>query len=456
MIHWSTLESLVDCLDEIWCGTETGQRRSQELRAIAELGRCDLATAPALCFFSGRMVEDFVSDEWDRFLVTNQFSRLNQRQNLDEQINHLQQFGLLSDLSAACIHEVRKLGNRARHQAHFPSMIQATFCLAMIKKLLPLMARGWCEEVLRVCSLHQVTVFDEEVSWLLSDGSLANNLIGFRDLLRLAPNLLYALRRADSSFPTEVTNWVTQQCIDANRLDLAGELISRFVENGDPDQPQLYPDRDGRFRVSHFNRLIALRLSRLGKSEAAIDFLTDLAKRARYLAENGDPMPLQSSGSHSYAESLGILAGAYKTRWMKQHGAADLACMTRLYKCALKAEPWNSYLAINAAASSAWSNDRVFAHDLCLGLLQRLEPALRQNSQSFWNLLTTAEAFLICGHHVRALECYGQANEIFGSIHAGDIKRARAQANIHARYGLIDSDVNAKIVRALSQPDLDA
>lgn len=454
MIYWTGLERLVDCLDQIWYGSESGKRLSRELHAISELGRCNQAAAPALCFFAGRMVEGFVSDEWDRYQAVNGFSHLNQRHNLDEQINHLQQLGLLSALSAACIHEVRKLGNRVRHGPTFPSMTQAAFCLAMIKVNLPCMAGAYREAVRAACYAHHVTVMDQEVTWLLGEGTLTDRSVGFSDLLHTAPNLLYTLNRREPSFPTEVTNWVTQQCINADRLDLAGELISRFIENGDPDAPQLRADRDGHFRVSHFNRLIALRLSRMGRSGAAIDLLTDLAIRARYLAENGAPVPLQSTNSHSYAETLGILAGAYKTRWMKQRGTADLAYMARLYQYALKAEPWNTYLAINAAACTAWSGDMTSARALCAKLLKRFEPIPlnpeRQDSQNLWNMLTLAEALLIGGQHIRALECYGQANEIFGSSHAGDIKRALTQTDTHAQHKVIDGSLSAQIAKVFA------
>jgi hypothetical protein len=453
MIDWCVLESLVNDLDQIWYDTESGRSRSLELHAINELGKCQLATAPALCFFAGRMVEVSVTSEWTRFQVRYCSSSASFRPSLDEQINHLQQLGRLDDLSTACIHEIRKLGNKVRHQAMFPSQTQAAFCLTMLKVALPWMAGGNRQQVQEVCDSHRVTVLDQEVQWLLNANTLASKSISFSELLQTAPNLLYTLNRAEPSFPTELTNWVTQQCINARQTNLAGKLISPFLQNGDADAPQLRPDRDCRFRVSHFNRLVALRLSRMGNPVAAIDFLTYLGKQAGYLAEDAAPISLRSSNSHAYAESLGILAGAHKTLWMEHGGATDLAHIAKLYRSALQAEPWNSYLAINAAACSAWAGDLATASALSAPLLQQLEPNLRALDESvqmnLWNILTHAEALLLAGQGACAIERYRHANNIFGVTRASDIQRAFVQVGIHAQHKVLDAATFATIAQVL-------
>ena len=458
IIDWNALESLVDSLDQIWYETESGRNRSRELRAIHELGKCDLATQPALCFFAGRMVEVSVAKEWARFQIAYGFSNLGFSISIDEQINHLQQVGRLDERSVACIHEVRKLGNMARHHAMFPSESQAAFSLAMLKVALPWMAGEDRGSVGRACDSHSITVLDQEVSWLLNVTNLANPAAGIPELMRHAPTLLETINRTDAkSYPTQVTNWVTQHCIDAKRFDLAGALIAPFLQNDDPDAPQLRLDRDRHLRVSHFNRLVALRLSRVGNPQLAIEFLTSLAKRAGYLADDGLPVPLHSQNSHAYAETLGILAGARKTLWMHGNEPTDLDHIARLYQNALQAEPWNSYLAINAAACSAWSGEIAAAQSLSGDLLKRLMPSTLardgKDVASLWHLLTRAEALLIGGQHSLAVEGYSHANQLFGATHAGDFERAHQQVCIHAKHNLLDTATQEQITRALESPN---
>jgi hypothetical protein len=458
MIDWSALETMVNDLDQIWYETESGRNRSRELHAIHELRRCTLAAPPALCFFAGRMVEVSVAREWARFQISCGSPSETFQLFLDEQINHLQQLGHLDELSTACIHEIRKWGNKVRHHATFPSESDAAFALAMLKVALPWMAgddRGPAQEI---CDSHHVTLLDQEVRWLLNATTLANPAIGMPDLLCHAPNLLDAINRVGSKgFPTQLTNWVTQQCIDAKRLDLAGELIAAFLQNGDADAPLLRPDRDSHFRVSHFARLVALRLSRMGSPLVAVDLLTSLAKQAGYLADDGAPVPLRSAYSHAYAETLGILAGAHKTLWMNQHEPTDLARVARLYQHALRAEPWNSYLAINAAACSAWSGDLASTRAFSAELLRRL-PAPRHTVHedkgvtSLWNLLTRAEALLLGGQHTPAIEGYRRANHLFGATHGGALERAYLQVCVHAQHNVLDGATQAAVAAALGFP----
>lgn len=450
MVDWNTLETMVNDLDQIWYETESGRNRSRELHAIQELGRCTLATPPALCFFAGRIVEVSVEREWARFQIGYGLPTEAYLLSLDEQINHLQQLGHLDELSATCIHEVRKLGNKARHHATFPSESDAAFALAMLKVALPWMAGEDRGAVQRVCDSHAVTLVDQEVSWLLNATTLANPSMGMPELLRCAPNLLHALNRVGSKgFPTQLSNWVTQQCIDAKRLDLAGELIAAFLQNGDANAPLLRPDKDSHFRVSHFARLVALRLSRMENPLLAVDLLTSSAKQAGYLADDGAPIPLRSVNSHAYAETLGILAGAHKTLWIDRHGPTDLARVTRLYQHALQAEPWNNYLAINAAACAAWSGDLNSTKSICRDILQRMQRCVgfrnAHASPIVWNLLTEAEALLLSGRVESALTKYAAARTTFGSTNIGALQRALDQVRFHFETGII-SKTDAELI----------
>ena len=459
MIDWRILETFSKSIDATWPASDKADRRSRDLVALSQLGQCNLAMTPALCFFAGRMVEVAVATEYSRHMSGHGSSKADHLPGLDEQINQLQQLGALGSLTAACIHEVRKLGNKVRHRATFPSEQEAAFCLAMLKGALPWMAGDSGGQVQKICDALDITKLDSEVRRLLNAATLANPSVGYAELLQTAPSLLYTLKKDQPAFPTAVTNWVTQQCIAAKRFDLAGELIAPFLLNHDADAPQLRPDKDDGYRVSHFNRLLALRLSRMGEAGAAVGFLTPLAIRARYLAADGDPVALRTSNSHTYAETLGILAGAHKSLWMAQHRPADLALMTRLYQRALDAEPWNSYLAINAAACAAWRGDLKTARGICVALLEHFELSRTVaeekgavNSVNIWDVLTHAEALLLNGQHALAIERYRDAHQAFGIPHAGDIRRAYIQVCIHAQHNAIDGATQASIAKALGVP----
>jgi hypothetical protein len=453
MINWPILQRFVASMNEILPEDDEAGSRSQELTALSELASCNVAITPALCFFAGRLVEVSVSGEWTNYLVRSGLPKSIQHSSLDERINHLLQLGVLDSRTAACIHEIRKLGNKVRHQALFPSNEQAAFCLAMLKVALPWMAGDRREQAQEVCAVHDVTVLDPEVCWLLNVATLTNPTVGMTELLGRVPHLLYTLIRAEPTFPTEVTNWATQQCIDAKRFDLAGELIAPFLLNRDPDKPQLIPDRESTWRVSHFSRLVALRLSRMSEPNAAIAILTPLAQQAGYLTKDCHPISLRSSNSHAYAETLGILAGAYKTLWIERLDRAELARFTLLYRQALAAEPWNSYLAINAAACAAWSGDLTTAQAVCAKLLEQFVPGCLESEEkgvnSPWIVLTHAEALLLNGQYGQAIERYRLAYSMFGITHPGDIQRAYTQVDIHTQHDLLDGATRALIAQAL-------
>ena len=455
MIDWRNLESFIGIIGAAWPNEDGSAGQLEDLVAIGELGRCNVAVAPSVCFFAARMVESFVTRRYPHYPAFEDL-RSSPRPSLDEQINHLQQAGELDSLTAACVHEVRKWGNKVRHQSVFPSNEQSAFCLSMLKISLPWMAGERAEPVRRYCELHDITALDSEIRWLLNTVTWSDKSLSYAELIKNATNLLHNPSRNGPAFPTELTNWVTQRCIECNRLDLAGELIAPFLLNGNPDEPQLRFDRDGDFRVSHFSRLVALRLNRMGDPGITVDFLTPLAQRAGYLSKDGKPIPLRSSRSHCYAETLGILAGAQKLTWVQQREPATLTHLAQLYQHALDAEPWNTYLAINAAACASWIGDKAAARKASERLLERLElsdPRMKdKRTVSLWTMVTQAEALLLTGQIEPAIERYRHAYQVYGTTHGGDLQRAYDQVCIHAQHGVLDKVAREAIARVLSIP----
>lgn len=452
-IHWDQLPPFLDLVSPLI------GRHAAELAAITELCRCESAASPAVCFFAGRLVESAVTDAYSRSLADFSIERPSMLPALDAQIDWLHQTDAFDGLATTCIHEVRKAGNKARHGAAHPTARQAAFCLAMLKVALPQLATDFRDQLAGICAARELTCFDGEVHQLLRPGHLAQATLDPQDLEHAFPQLLRSPLEPVANPPGDMMNWVIRYCLDCNRLDLAGALLARFLPNGDPDNPMLaegsFVAVRGPFRVQTLHRNVALRLSRSGAAEKALAFLEPLAQRAGYLDGDAFSPTAPASGRHAMAETLGILAGARKTIWARSGDEAYLREVADTYARALNVQPWNHYLAINAAACTAWLGDDARAHDICQDLLHQLSPlrrAIGRPQTAPWPLLTVAESLLLTGDFPAAVDTYHSVGMHYGSTHPGAIGRALTQLRLHARAGIVDHHTFARIETALTHP----
>jgi ABC-type transporter Mla MlaB component len=451
MIHWARLRSLAALV------ASAGPRQddwdfARELEAMSELDRCVHAAAPALIFFCGRVVEQAVARQARDLHLAGRVASALRSMPLDEQINLLQQLGRLDAACSALLHEVRKQANRARHQTVHSSLDQGAFCLALLRNALPWMCAGNPALAGAVREHQEITSYDGELNWLMQSSPELARTGSVKALGERLPLLLASWRPVSTSAPTEMVTLVAQQCISAGALVLAGEVMAPFLVNRDPDHPQVAPEWMSSSRVSLFHRLVALRLSRAGRAAEAVAFLGGLTARAGYLADcRSDPT---RKSTHAYVETLGILAGAYKSVWMNSGAPEALLHAASLYRMARQVQPWNSYIAINCAACEAWSGDVAAAQATALELYQQLEEldsaAQGRACANHWHDLAKAECLLIAGLAFRAVKQYRAIGSQFRMTHPGDLHRAWQQVSLHEQHGMVSDKDSATIRAALT------
>jgi len=450
MIHWDEFDAMFVDLGHFWSKSNL-EEFQDDFRALSELRTCSSAVSPGICFFVARVLERAVGKRFEGA----KFSLIKRNylpSAMDERIDFLGQYGMFRADETVFAHEIRRLGNRARHQAAFPRLDQAEFCLCMFKMLMP-----WISEspaIQALCDRHALTSIDNQVAWLAKPRAFADYAGNAGDLLARIHDLCPASREDAQPVPNDLMTWVVQRCIDAGRLELAGELMKPCLFNRNPDSPQLPIRPAGRWAVTYFSRLLALRLTRLGRPDDAIDFLVPLARRAGYLHDDGLPSAARTGQSHAYVESLGILAGCHKTRWFEHGQVADLQHARLLYAAAASAAPWSIYPAINVAACEAWLGNFVAASQKATDLIEKtmrpLEAAVTGWRNLPWTQFTLAEALLLSGRHAEAVSQYAVAAMSLDQSSRGILAKAVQQVQRHQHSQVIPQSLCARIEAAVT------
>lgn len=170
-------------------------------------------------------------------------------------------------------------------------------------------------------------------------------------------------------------------------------------------------------------QLMALQFKRRGEVEAAAQILERLER----------DVPDDD-------ETMGMLAGLSKSIWLKNRAdTKPLERAERLYRNGWKrSKNRNTYLGINAAATSLWLGAADKARDLARDVLARFSKRneilkrvgeSEASSRSFFDLVTEAEALLIAGDEVLARAAYDEAFQRHSGRH-GEIALVRTQAAI--------------------------
>jgi hypothetical protein len=459
-LRWDALEGLCSGV-----GTTGGGGLASDLRSIAELRECPTAAFPAVCFFSGRVVERAMNarclelapppestsrETWPKSEVPGE---------LGAKIDYaLARDATLDDMTATAMHQVRRAANAARHLSNESDAIEAAFCLEMLKAALPWICGGHDASLRSLCESAEITELGAEIAHLTGALLLGEATPNAAALARAAPRVLGSFRTHHGG-PSELTQWLIQRCIDAHRPDLAAGLIEPFLAGGNADKPAVNVYRPDHTRVTYFNRLIAMRLARTGKPAQAFDFLLAKARQAGYVAGappfNFPTHALTPDGAYAYGETLGIMAGACKSLWSSTGERSHLDMARRLYETVYAAQPWNTYHGINRAACAAWCGDMQAARTAGATLLAHLRPPKVMDAQvafSPWRVLTEAEAALLAGDAGHASATYALAAAEFSRTHAGALARAAAQVRLHALHGAVPAAVAAHVLQALGVP----
>ena len=428
-------------------------------RAVANATDADMPDWARICavFFCARAIEAAVFARHDLAPAPaiGPTARRPRLPDLDQRIGNLEAAGRLDPLGAAALHMIRKLGNGVRHRGAYPNMADARFCVVMLAIALTRVVatdralRGWRDA-------SPVDSLDGDVRAL--ETVIADpNVRSVWHLKEAVPTLLevWEPHAPAGASGNALLLWVIERCLDANRTDLAGELIGPWIPRDASHIPASMEWPDDDYRVAAISRLAALRLSRMGEPARAIGMLTPCAKKAHYLPPHWPAIPSEASlrddrlRSHACAETLGILAGAHKRLWSKKERAAteaaarhdpDLRVAAMLYGAVHRAQPWNHYIAINRAATAAWTGDKVGAVQAARHALDILKPIRsdprRTALDNVWADLTWAEALLIAGEKLEACDAYESAFQRHAEGHAGACHSAKQQLAMHVRLGV--------------------
>lgn len=133
------------------------------------------------------------------------------------------------------------------------------------------------------------------------------------------------------------------------------------------------------------------------------------------------------------AETMGILAGAYKRIWMRDGNLADLRRAEQLYRQCWE-ETENSYVGVNAAACALWLGHTAQAKNLARAVLRTLQPPqgqLGNEPMGFYDAATLAELHLLAGDRAESGRWEQRALEI-GS--GAPVRVFREQIKLHLRH----------------------
>lgn len=353
-----------------------------------------VAANEAVVFYSSRILEALTAEAIRRLGQTpsvNVFSNL-------EMLWYWNRFGVATRSWA---HALRRLGNTVRHLSGRIGPSDAALAAAF--------AEGWIVwffgEFSHGNQLPKLTVDQRPII----DGVLDDLLVWMQQLEKAT-----ALPPAPMAAPTAVVPAVTAELlISRGEFDAAFELLQTSLASFRDDLRLL--------------QLQGLCWSRKGELDRAIQSLEPVRQR----------QPADE-------ETLGILAGAYKRRWLKDEAnKPDLELAYQTYRTGWKGSAkGNTYLGINTAATALWLGNQKLATETAAEVenvlkkrIQSLPAELRdsQESYDFWDRITLAESRLIQGDADSADRIYEAAFAKHAEL-LGDIAVSRKQREIHLRW----------------------
>jgi hypothetical protein len=339
-----------------------------ELAKLAKLQSCALPDAVA--FFAGRMLEGLAADAMQAF-------RLRPAETVIENLEALALTGRINDGILLCGHAIRRLANEARHLERPIGLDEEATIVALLQI--------WIEWYL---SAMPATVDTHVPRW--SDWSARTPVL--RTLASGTRDAILAQAEHDALTPL-LADACTAAFAGERLIDCQAPTVDRFT-------------RAAIDRFPHNRRVIqvrALHFSRTGH--------IDQAERLLLPFRNGNPRRLD-------AETVGILAGAYKNRWMHTRNVRHLQSACQTYGLNFPGASDSYYLMINVAATALWLGKHADARDNAQATLALLDqrgitPTLAlQQHVSYWMTATLAEALLLTGDSMKAIMLYTKARRM--------------------------------------------
>ncbi|SDC81341.1 tetratricopeptide repeat-containing protein [Paraburkholderia lycopersici] len=341
------------------------------LDELAKLAKLQTVCLPdAVAFYAGRMLEGLAANAMQAF-------RLRPAETVIENLDALALTGRIDDGVLLCGHAIRRLANEARHLERPISADEEATLVALLQI--------WIE-------------------WYLAAAPCAGDahVPGWNDWSGRTPVLRsLACGTRDAILALAAHNTLAPLLADASTAAFAGErLIDCQAPNADAFTRAAI-DRYPRNR--RVVQVRALYFSRTGHIDQAVRLLLPL--------RNGNPRRLD-------AETVGILGGAYKNKWMHTKNVRDLQLACQTYGLTLPGASDSYYLMINVAATTLWLGNSADARGKARATLDLLDQrgitptlALEQHV-SYWMTATLAEALLLVGDSLNASMLYTKAKQL--------------------------------------------
>ncbi|WP_201697763.1 tetratricopeptide repeat-containing protein [Paraburkholderia hiiakae] len=374
--------SLLNVCAQIRVGPET------LLDELAKLAKLQTAALPdAVAFFAGRVLEGLAASATQAF-------QLRPAETVIENLDALALTGRIDDGILMCAHAIRRLANEARHLERSIGVDEEATIVALLQI--------WIE-------------------WYLSaaDGAADAHTADWNDWSSRTPVLrTLAFGARDAIIAPTTNEALTPLLADASTAAFAGE---RLIDCRTPAAEAFTRAAIDRYpRNRRVVQVRALHFSRTGH--------IDQAERLLLPIRNGNPRRLD-------AETVGILGGAYKNKWMHTRNVKHLQSAWQTYGLSFPGAADSYYLTINVAATALWLGKNGEARSKAQATLELLDQrgiaptlALEQHV-SYWMTATLAEALLLVGDSWKASMLYSKAKQL-DSL-GGQWSRTAAHLSLH-------------------------
>lgn len=358
---------------------------SEELKKISRF--CGAEAPEVIAFYAGRIVEAMTSAALGVFRVS-----LGEG-GVKDKIDILQKRNLIDAGTASIAHAIRRYGNQVRHleRAVHPSEEETIIGLLQI----------WIEwfDLMVINNKAAKT----EVAWSLKTKILRQLAYPEADETR---NYLEMAEHFDTLLAeAALAEFAAERLVDTN-----SPLAERFTKKAMDVFPKSLRSRQIR----------ALYFSRNNNPDGTIQLLSNWQWRPD-------------------RETIGILGGAYKNKWIEFNEPGYLEKAHQQYSKGVDFFPTDHYLRINLAATSLWkgmlSEARSHAHKTVQLLAENgfiVNIGDSCEGLDYWVVATLAEATLLSGKAKRANYLYQQAKSL--NCLDGRWTRTFQQLSLHLRY----------------------
>lgn len=363
--------------------------------ALLGQGHCELVALAA-----ARCLEGMLSDA----ALARLSGAPTQAADLHQRIELLYLQGRFNAAQAACAHNLRWLGNRARHVDGELGNSDEPFIQSLLAMVLAAGARRLFGATQAQADALEKAAVLAEVRHLASACTGQERAAAFGSLIRSVGQpgdlvLLFAVERS----------------IELGELAAAHQLLRALTSHRE-------------VRSVRRQQLEALLASREGQLESAL-------QKIERLTTPGSRRGTRGQGDRVFVESFGIQGGILKRLWRKSR---DTRLLERAHDAYGRA--WNAggsyYAGINYAATAAWLRRGALAQEVAAEVLLLLPddavvPSDEDILHAPWLHATRAEAWLLTGRHAEAAELHGRLASVVAQGQPGTWRSIQSNWSMH-------------------------